>query len=63
VGGDCHTPLAAYADRVGGALRLRAWVDLGGAVRRHEVETQWPTTAEEARAAGEEVGRHLLELV
>lgn len=63
VGGDCHTPLAAYADRLDGALRLRAWVHLGGTLRKREVATNWPATPEEARAVGEDVGRRLLEPV
>jgi hydroxymethylbilane synthase len=61
VGGDCHTPLAAFADRVDCVLRLRAWVSMGEVIRRCEIEIQWPDTVEEARAVGEEVGRRLLE--
>jgi hydroxymethylbilane synthase len=61
VGGDCHTPLAAYADRVDCALRLRAWMALGEVILRSEIETSWPATTKEARAVGDEVGRRLLE--
>jgi hydroxymethylbilane synthase len=60
VGGDCHSPVAAYADSVDRRLRLRAWVDLGNAIRAGAIEIPWPSTVAEARAAGEEVGRRLL---
>jgi hydroxymethylbilane synthase len=63
VGGDCHTPLAAHADRVDSMLRLRAWVNLGEVIRHAEIEIPWPATVEDAQAAGEDVGRRLLKRV
>jgi hydroxymethylbilane synthase len=59
VGGDCKTPLGAYAERVGGELRLRAFVARadGSALRHGERVVPWPATEAAARAIGLELGR------
>ncbi len=61
LGGDCRTPLAAFAERTGGALRLRAFVAAkdGSSPRRAEREGPWPETAAEAHAFGLALGREL----
>jgi hydroxymethylbilane synthase len=59
LGGDCKTPMAAPAERVGDELRLRAFVEEGGNVRRKERTTAWPSSEEAAEALGREVGREL----
>jgi hydroxymethylbilane synthase len=58
--GSCRTPIAAYAEFVDGALRLRALIALpdGSVVHRHEARG---TTAK-AQALGEEVGHALRKL-
>jgi hydroxymethylbilane synthase len=61
LGGDCKTPLGAYAEKVGGSMRLRAFVaelDATG-TRRGERVVPWPADEEEARAIGLELGRAL----
>jgi hydroxymethylbilane synthase len=62
LGGDCKTPMAAHAERIGDKLRLRAFVEEGGNVRRAERTTPWPATEEEAEVVGREVARQLRQL-
>jgi hydroxymethylbilane synthase len=64
LGGDCKTPIAAFAERAGATLRLRAFVaDPDGARYAEIAETApFPSTHEEATALGREVGRKLLAL-
>jgi hydroxymethylbilane synthase len=61
LGGDCKTPLGAHAERVGGSLRLRAFVaKADGSSHRHgERVVPWPATESEARAVGMVLGRSL----
>ena len=60
--GDCRTPLAAYAQKVGDSLHLSAFVaDLDGSrVRRGQRNVPWPTSEEAARQTGLALGRSLL---
>jgi hydroxymethylbilane synthase len=62
IGGGCQVPLAAYAERDGRNLRLRALLanDLGQ-IWRCERSISWPTDDGEAATLGEELGRELLE--
>jgi len=61
LGGDCKTPMAAYAHRSANGLRLRAFVANTEGSRRHdgEREVPWPSTESEARAVGLALGREL----
>ncbi len=61
LGGDCRTPLAAFAERAGASLRLRAFVAAadGSAPRRLERETPWPAAEAEAHDFGLTMGRAL----
>jgi hydroxymethylbilane synthase len=66
LGGDCKTPMAAYAERVGsrGELRLRAFVAGVDAkdpssIRHGERLVGWPGSEEEAAALGRELGKTL----
>jgi porphobilinogen deaminase len=62
LGGDCHTPLGAWATTDGeGQLRLRAWVGLpdGSEWVRDELEAQEPLEAPEAHALAHAVARRL----
>jgi hydroxymethylbilane synthase len=61
LGGDCRTPLGAFAERVGDAIRLRAFVANadGSAPRRAQREMPWPRTADAAHDLGLVLGRHL----
>jgi hydroxymethylbilane synthase len=58
--GDCKTPLAAYATRDGGTMRLRAFVcePDGARMRRSERTLPWPGEAE-AHDVGRALGRFL----
>jgi len=58
LGGDCKTPLGAYAERTGDTLRLRAFVARpdGGELRRAERVSPWPSTDGEAHALGMSLG-------
>jgi hydroxymethylbilane synthase len=61
LGGDCKTPLAAFAVRVDTKLRLRAWVSAvdGTGYRSCDDTAAWPSSAEEARKLGETLGAEL----
>ena len=62
VGGDCRTPLGAYAEPTEGLLHLRAFLAKpdGGGFRSSERRAQWPATDAEARAIGVELGNSLV---
>jgi hydroxymethylbilane synthase len=60
VGGDCRTPLGAYAERVGNSLNLRAWVAVGSIIRRAESRVPWPDARADAEQIGEQLGKRLL---
>jgi hydroxymethylbilane synthase len=57
--GDCKTPIAAYAERAGESLWLRAFVadPDGGHLRDADRRIAWPGSEAEAHAFGLEVGR------
>lgn len=58
LGGDCNTPLGAYAERIGATMRVRAFVadPDGGHVRRGERNAEWPGDEAAARTIGRELG-------
>jgi hydroxymethylbilane synthase len=62
VGGDCKTPIAAYAIHDAGQLWLRALLSEpdGSHLRRREVRLLWPEDVEVARRAGIALGAELL---
>jgi hydroxymethylbilane synthase len=61
LGGDCRTPLAAFAERVADAMRVRAFIAEadGRAPRRAERTVPWPSTEVDAQELGLELGREL----
>jgi hydroxymethylbilane synthase len=61
LGGDCKTPIAAYAEREADGMRLRAFVadPDGSRLRRREVKTAWPADEREATEHGMSLGRAL----
>jgi hydroxymethylbilane synthase len=61
VSGSCQMPVAAYAQREGDRLRLRALLAEpdGSQLRQNETTEPWPTSAEAARAIGLDLGRAL----
>ena len=61
VEGNCQTPVAAYAVREGREIWLRALLAEpdGSNVRRDELRSAWPASADEASALGEQLGRIL----
>ena len=58
VGGDCKTPLGAYAQHTGDTMYLRAFVAAADAksVRQAERTVPWPTTEVDAHAVGLALG-------
>lgn len=58
LGGDCKTPIAAYAVREGDAMYLRVMAAEpdGSRLRTKSARTPWPATEAEARAFGLETG-------
>jgi hydroxymethylbilane synthase len=62
VGGDCKTPLGAYAERAGSEMRLRAFVTRPDGTEMRAVQTSlaWPDDDEAAHALGAKLGRALL---
>jgi hydroxymethylbilane synthase len=62
LGGDCKTPMGAYADRVDQRMRLRAFVAEvdGSGLRRGEQVVSWPASETEAQEVGLALGRKLL---
>jgi hydroxymethylbilane synthase len=61
LGGDCKTPLGAYAERVGHQMRVRAFIaDADGSnLRKGERNVPWPGDEAGARAIGRELGHSL----
>ena len=61
LGGDCKTPLAAFAIRVDANLRLRAWVLAidGTGYRACDHTVSWPSCTDDARKLGESLGAEL----
>jgi hydroxymethylbilane synthase len=59
--GDCKTPLAAYAERAGASLRLRAFVAEADGSRLREADrtVAWPSSEDEAHRIGLDVGQEL----
>jgi hydroxymethylbilane synthase len=62
VGGDCQTPVAAYAVRQGSELWLRGLLSEkdGSRVRRREVVTSWPGSAADSEEVGRQLGKELV---
>ena len=62
LGGDCKTPLGAYAERLGASMRVRAFVAEadGSNFRRGERNATWPDDQPSAWAIGQELGRSLV---
>lgn len=60
-GGNCHVPLAAYAERDGNGLWLRGLLadPSGKQVRRAEMKVPWPDSEEQAARIGEQLGLEL----
>jgi hydroxymethylbilane synthase len=60
-GGNCHIPLAAYAEREGQQLRLRGLLadPTGKRVQRAELRVAWPSQEFEAARIGEQLGLEL----
>jgi hydroxymethylbilane synthase len=58
LGGDCRTPLGAFAERKEGTLRVRAFIAEidGSSPRRAEREVPWPQTEADAHALGLDLG-------
>jgi hydroxymethylbilane synthase len=61
VEGSCQVPVAAYAERIGSELRLRALLAEpdGSNFRREELRCPWPETLQRAQEVGSLVGRAL----
>jgi hydroxymethylbilane synthase len=61
LGGDCKTPIAAFAEREGDQIRVRAFVadPDGSRLRRVERRASWPTSEREAAELGSSLGREL----
>ncbi len=61
--GDCKTPIAAHAERVGSAMRLRAFIAnaSGNEIRTAERSVAWPSESD-AAAIGRDLGVGLLDL-
>jgi hydroxymethylbilane synthase len=62
VGGDCKTPLGAYAERNADRMRLRAFMAQpdGTQLRVADQTLPWPGTGDEAHSEGEKLGRSLV---
>lgn len=61
--GDCKTPIAAHAERVGDTMRLRAFIAdaAGNEIRTAERSVAWPSESD-AAAIGRDLGVGLLDL-
>lgn len=59
--GDCKTPLAAHARKVGDSLELAAFIAEpdGSRLRRASDETPWPSSERDAEAFGRELGMRI----
>jgi hydroxymethylbilane synthase len=62
VGGDCQTPVAAYAIHRDSELWLRGLLSErdGSRVRRRELATPWPTSDVDAEEIGKRLGKELV---
>lgn len=62
VDGNCRTPVAAFAEKTGDRMRLRALLAEpdGTDLRTTERETAWPATADEAAKIGRDAGEELV---
>jgi hydroxymethylbilane synthase len=62
VGGSCQIPFGAYARREEGRMRVTGFLAAadGSGLRRAQRQAAWPSSHEEARSLGEELGRELL---
>ncbi len=58
LGGDCRTPLGAFAERAGAVMRVRAFIAEadGSSLRRDGREVPWPETEAAAREIGLALG-------
>jgi hydroxymethylbilane synthase len=61
LGGDCKTPIAAYAEREGSEIRVRAFIadPDGSRHRRGQRRAPWPASEAEATELGLSLGREL----
>lgn len=61
VGGDCKTPVAAFAEKEGGQMRLRALLSEpdGTRLRRADLRVGWPLSDIEAVEIGRKIGQQL----
>jgi hydroxymethylbilane synthase len=59
--GDCKTPLAAHARKIGNELELGAFIAEpdGTRMRRARERTAWPSNEHDAEAFGREIGLRL----
>jgi hydroxymethylbilane synthase len=62
LGGDCKTPLAAHATRLGASFHLQAFIAQpdGTGLRSGEIMLDWPETEAAAREIGLRLGESLL---
>jgi hydroxymethylbilane synthase len=62
VAGDCQTPVAAFAERDSGGMRVRGFLAEpdGTNLRRAELRVPWPDDEQAAIELGAELGRRLL---
>lgn len=62
VDGNCRTPVAAFAEKMGDRMRLRALLAEpdGSDVRTCERDLAWPNDADEAASAGRDAGLELV---
>ena len=60
--GDCKTPIAAFAEKSGGQLRLRAFIAEpdGSRLRESDRTFAWPSSEDEAHRIGLEIGASLV---
>jgi hydroxymethylbilane synthase len=61
VEGSCQMPVAAFAERIAGQLRLRSLLAEpdGSRLRQREITVAWPVSPEQAREVGLALGREL----
>jgi hydroxymethylbilane synthase len=59
--GDCKTPIAAFAQKEGTSMRLRAFIANpdGTHPRTRDVRVDWPSTEADARTLGDRIGHEL----
>ncbi|MBX3226318.1 MAG: hydroxymethylbilane synthase [Labilithrix sp.] len=61
LGADCKTPLGAFAEKIDGVMRLRAFVVApDGTTTKREETGAWPATDADAAAFGDRLGRELI---